>query len=262
MNFFFKLNSKEYDHHLTIPRFTNSGKNLNNLNLYSLNIAKGDSLNYWNFNKVNNNEKFFFRIQKEIEENNDFFYIGDEQICNLLFNSKKTEMNIIENFLITHPPFRANTRISKKNLGFSSYQSDYPISMIKKRGSIVSPVQTLLNFQAEINKIFFVNLYYKPIKEKFKYYLICYNSKKILHSDFIFTNSINEIDIDKKFIKKDIFFVTNDYVGIPIYFSDKNGHLSLEHTHPPHEYVFGKNKFKVITEFKKVFHEIINKNNL
>ena len=56
--------------------------------------------------------------------------------------------------------------------------------------------------------------------------------------------------------------MTNDYVGIPIYFSDKNGHLSLEHTHPPHEYVFGKNKFKVITEFKKVFHEIINKNNL
>jgi hypothetical protein len=134
--------------------------------------------------------------------------------------------------------------------------------MLKKKGSIVSPIQTLLNTYGKINKIFFVNMYYKPIREKFRYYLISYNLKKIIFTDFIYTNSVNEINIQSKYLNKDTFFVTKDYLGIPVYFSDQDGHLSLEHTHPPHEYIFGKNKYNKINEFKKEFDEIITKENL
>ena len=123
-------------------------------------------------------------------------------------------------------------------------------------------MKTLLNKDADSNKIFFINLYYKPVLNKFRYYLVNYKLKKVIHSDEIFTNSINEINIDKDHIKNNIFFVTKNYIGIPIFFSDKMGHLSLEHTHPPHEYVFGKNKYKIIADFKRKFYEIIDKENL
>lgn len=262
MNFFFKLNSKKYNYNLTVPRFTNSGKILNQLNLYSLSIIKKDLFNYWDYKKINSPKDMFFSIEKSNEIHEDFFFLGSDIICNILFNNDKTEIKPISNFLNTHPPFRSNTKIMKKNFGFSSYQSDYPISMINKKGSIVSPIETLLNDSAQTNKIFFVNIFYKPIKENFRYYLINFKTKKIIFSDLIFTNTVNEININKEYIKKDIFFVTKKYIGIPIFFSDKMGHLSLEHTHPPHEYVFGKNKYKIIKDFKREFNEIIDKENL
>lgn len=262
MNFFFKLDSKDYDYNLTIPRFTNSGQILKRLNLYSLSLANNNLSKYWHYKKINSSDDMFFTIKKNSEGNEDFFFLGSENICKNLFNSDKTEIKPINNFLNTHPPFRSNIKILKKNSGFSSYQSDYPISMINKKGSIVSPIETLLNDNAEANKIFFVNIYYKAIKENFRYYLINYKTKKIIFSDLIFTNTVNEISVSKEHIKKDIFFVTEKYIGIPIYFSDKMGHLSLEHTHPPHEYVFGKNKYKIIKDFKKEFNEIIDKENL
>jgi len=262
MNFFFKLNAKNYDYNLTVPRFTNYGKVLNKLNLYSLSVTNNKHLNYWHYKKINSTDDNFFSIKKSNKINEDFFFLGTKKICEDLFNSDKTEIKPINNFLNLNPPFRSNTKIMKKNFGFSSYQSDYPISMTNKKGSIVSPIQTLLNYNAEINKIFLVNIYYKPIKDSFRYYLINYKTKKIIFSDVIYTNTVNEINIDKAYIEKDIFFVTKKYVGIPIFFSDKKGHLSLEHTHPPHEYVFGKNKYKIITDFKREFNEIIDQENL
>ena len=262
MNFFFKLSSKDYLSELTIPNFTNSGKKLNQFNLYSLNIIEDKNINYWNFNKLDNQDEFFFKINRLDKTNDTFFFIGSESICRSLFNKKNTELKMIKNFMNSQPPFRANTKIIKKDYGFSSYQSDYPFPMVMKKGSIVSPIQTLLNTYGKINKIFFVNMYYKPIREKFRYYLISYNLKKIIFTDFIYTNSVNEINIQSKYLNKDTFFVTKDYLGIPVYFSDQDGHLSLEHTHPPHEYIFGKNKYNKINEFKKEFDEIITKENL
>jgi hypothetical protein len=259
MNFFFKLKSKEYDFNLTIPKFTNSGEMLSKVHLYSLGI---DSNNLWKYKKKISNDEMFYYINKDYETCDDFYYIANDNICKSLFENGNSEIKQIKSYLDTTPPFRSNTQIIKKNKGFSSYQADYPISMIEKKGSIVSPLNTLLNVNAEINKIFFVNLYFQSIKKKFRYYLIDHEKKKVVFSDFIMTNTINEINIDKVFIKKNIFFVTKEFIGIPIYFSDQDGHLSLEHTHPPHEYIFGKNKFKIITNYKREFNEIIDQENL
>ena len=55
-----------------------------------------------------------------------------------------------------------------------------------------------------------------------------------------------------------MFFITKGFLGIPIYLSLKDGHLSLEHSHPPHEYILGKNKFKKVSELKKELNEIVS----
>ena len=43
-----------------------------------------------------------------------------------------------------------------------------------------------------------------------------------------------------------------------MFVSIKNKHVSLEHTHPPHEYILSKNSFKKIAELKNEINEIIN----
>ena len=262
MNFFFTLSSNDYDYKLTIPRFTNSGKILSKLNLYTLGITRKNFKNIWNYKILQSNDEMFYTVKNNPENLGNFYFLGTENICKDLFNEDKTEIKIIKNFLETRPPYRSNTSIKKKNYGSSSYQSDYPNSMVNKNGSIVSPLKTLLNKDACINKIFFINLYYKPVVNKFRYYLVNYKLKKVIYSDEICTNAINEININKDHIKNDIFFVTKNYIGIPIFFSDQMGHLSLEHTHPPHEYIFGQNKYKIISDYKSKFNEIIDKENL
>ena len=261
MNFFFTLSSNDYDYKLTIPRFTNSGKILSKLNLYTLGITR-KILKIFGIIKYYNQTTRCFILLKIIQKIWEIFIFWNRKVCKDLFNEDKTEIKIIKNFLETRPPYRSNTSIKKKNYGSSSYQSDYPNSMVNKNGSIVSPLKTLLNKDACINKIFFINLYYKPVVNKFRYYLVNYKLKKVIYSDEICTNAINEININKDHIKNDIFFVTKNYIGIPIFFSDQMGHLSLEHTHPPHEYIFGQNKYKIISDYKSKFNEIIDKENL
>jgi hypothetical protein len=75
------------------------------------------------------------------------------------------------------------------------------------------------------------------------------------------TNNTNIIDIDKDLIKPEIFFFTVKYLGIPIFLSLKKKHLSFEHTHPPHSYIYSENKFELISKIKKEFNEIVNKKN-
>jgi hypothetical protein len=53
----------------------------------------------------------------------------------------------------------------------------------------------------------------------------------------------------------DIF--SKKYIGIPIYVSSKKNHLSIEHTHPPHDYILGKDKFATVGRLKKEINEII-----
>ena len=52
--------------------------------------------------------------------------------------------------------------------------------------------------------------------------------------------------------------MTDKFLGIPIYMSIKNKHISFEHTHPPHEYILSKNKFEKISQLKNEVNEIIN----
>ena len=85
-----------------------------------------------------------------------------------------------------------------------------------------------------------------------------YDTKKVISECDLITNNTNFIKITNSIIKPEIFFITKGFLGIPIYLSLKDGHLSLEHSHPPHEYILGKNKFKKVSELKKELNEIVS----
>ena len=55
------------------------------------------------------------------------------------------------------------------------------------------------------------------------------------------------------------YIFSDGYLGIPIYVSIKNEHLSMEHTHPPHLYIWGNDKFEKVGKIKKEINEIIYK---
>ena len=49
-----------------------------------------------------------------------------------------------------------------------------------------------------------------------------------------------------------------NYLGIPVFCSEYDGNISVEHTHPPHEYILSEDKFKIISEIKKQVTNMIN----
>lgn len=166
----------------------------------------------------------------------------------------------INNFTNTTPEFRVNSRLFLKNGAFSSYQSDYPHKMLNINGSIVSPLNSLLSKHNSNNKIIFINIYEKPIVERINYFIVNIKKEKILKKGFVFTNSMNEINIQKNFIMPENFFFTQKYVGIPVYVSYNKNNISCEHTHPMTEYLFGEKKYILVRDFKNKINEIIKKN--
>ena len=254
MNFFFGINSFDFYSTLNIPRFQNSGKIDKNYNLYVLNIQN----NKWNFEnlKTEYNSDFFFVDKKNCNNENVFFLASKEDV------KENYNFKIIKNlnsFTDTKPAFRANLEICKIDGGLSSYQSEYPIKMIEKKGSVLSSIDLLTNHNADKNYIIFKNIYSKPIKERFEGYFIDRNNKKIIKRINLVTNLTNFIEIEKDLIGKGYYFFTKDYTGIPIFLSEHYGHLSFEHTHPPHEYILNKNKYELISKIKSNVNEIINK---
>jgi len=74
------------------------------------------------------------------------------------------------------------------------------------------------------------------------------------------TNYTNCIEISNKHIKPEVFLVTHEYLGIPMYVSVKNKFLSFEHTHPLHDYILSENKFTKVTNLKNEINDIIKEN--
>lgn len=258
MNFFFGLESSLFKSRLLIPRFRNKDKNNTNYSLYELSIHNSS----WKFTnmedcELNNN---FYKININENANQKIYCLTSEMEINRMYKNDFMKLLPLNNYTETSPAFRANLEISIINGGFSSYQSDYPYSMIKKRGNVLSSIYSLANSKAEINKIYFKNIYEIPINIEFNIYIVDTKSKKILNSITGITNKTNEIEIENRFIQPDVYLFTDGYLGIPIYVSINNGHISMEHTHPPHEYILSKDRFKVVSEKKKAIYEIIKKN--
>ncbi len=145
----------------------------------------------------------------------------------------------------------------KDSNGFSSYQSEYPFKMIQKKGSILSSIYTLTNVDADQNILILRNIYKKPIKEKFNGYIININTKKILKKIELLTNQANYIELSKNLISPENYFYTDRFLGIPLFLVRKKDDLSLEHTHPLHEYILDKKKYDLVSKIKKKFYEII-----
>jgi hypothetical protein len=253
MNYFFGVNNNIFKSEVQIPTFQNRSLKPKNIKLFKCYPENGKWI-LKDISKTKINEYFYFLKNDNISDN-EVYFLADEKICK---NFDGTKLENFNSFTDTKPAFRANLKIYINNGGFSSYQSEYPYSMIKKRGSILSSVSSLANTDAEKNYIIIKNIFEKPIEEIFKAYFVNYRTKKVEETYQIKTNNTNYIEINKKLIKPEIFFATNEYLGIPIYVSLKNNYLSFEHTHPPHEYILSKNKFVKVNELKKELNEIIN----
>lgn len=254
MNFFFGIKNKEISTKLTIPRFRNREPKKIKCSLFSAEIID----NEWVIKNVTkaNNENFFF-LDNDLINNDLIFFLAENKEVeknNLILKKKLVDLNSFTN---TSPSYRANLRIYNQLGGFSSYQSEYPYSMTTKNGSILSPVSILTNINSDFNKVFIKNIFHLPIIEKFKIYFIDVKNKKILKEEEIISNYTNEINIEKNFINENVYIFSKKYIGIPIYVSSKKNHLSIEHTHPPHDYILGKDKFTTINKLKFEINEII-----
>ena len=253
MNYFFGIKNSEFLSEIQIPTFQNRNPNSVNICLFK---AYPEN-NRWSIEELKNNKinNDFFLLKSEEISNKDIFFLAYQ---NNLDNYDYIKLKNFNNFTATVPAYRANLKIILNNGGFSSYQSEYPFSMIQKKGTILSSISSIANENAEKNYIFIKNIYESPIFENFTAYLVNIRSKTIEEKIEIKTNYTNSFELNKKLIKPEIFLITKKYIGIPMFVSIKNKHVSFEHTHPPHEYILSQNKFKKITELKEEINAIVN----
>ena len=253
MNFFFGINSNIFKSEIQIPVFKNRVLEPSKLILFKC-FPKN---NMWVVKEILNKKinEYFYIIKNEDILNNEIYFLAEKKELDS-FDCKKLKK--FNNFTETSPAYRANFKILIENGGFSSYQSEYPFSMVTKNGSILSSVNSIANLHAEKNYILIRNIFEMPTHEKFKAYFVNIKSKKVEFECELKSNFTNTLQIHKKLIKPEIFLVTKKFLGIPIYISTKNKFISCEHTHPPHEYILSNNKFTKVTELKKEINEIIN----
>ncbi len=253
MNFFYGINNNFLKSEIQIPTFQNKNLKKTNLKLFK----SYPENKKWILEEISKKKihEYFYVLKNEDVSNKEIYFLADDSIYDKFDNKKLENYN---NFTDTSPAFRANLKIYLDQGGFSSYQSEYPYSMITKKGSIISSIASIANSYAEKNYVFIKNIFEEPIEDNFKVYLVNYETKKIEEQFEIKTNNTNCIEINTKNIKPEIFLVTEKFLGIPMFVSIKNNFLSFEHTHPPHEYILSKNKFLKISDIKKEINEIIS----
>ena len=262
MNFYFAIKSKRYKCKLSIPKFNNFGKIDKDIKLFEAKIIE----NTWSIEFSTKNEKGnFFILDDENLDNHKIFFLAKQDdftyynTSNKSFNCK--ELVNFSNYTQTEPDYRSNLRIYDEN-SLSSYQSDYPFKIIKSKGGVLSPIYPLTNVNADINKIFFRNIYYLPTIKEFYGYVVDIKKKIITKKIKLLSNTTNEIELSRDDIHENSYFFTKDFSGIPIFVSQKNDSLSMEHTHPPHHYLYDTNKFEIIKNLKKSLYEILDKKNI
>ena len=256
MNFFFGIKSLNLDSKLTIPRFQNAHRSNNKYKLFQLKISK----QRWEINNLIDVElnRDFYKIDSNLIDNGNIFCLATEEEIQKLKNNDYSKLINFNNYTDTSPAYRANLQVSINGGGFSSYQSEYPFSMTTKKGSILSPLSSLLNRDADKNILFFKNIYELPIHEEFEVFFVNLKTKKVLKREVALSNFLNEIIVESEFIKPEVFLFTDRHIGIPIFCSLGGNNISLEHTHPPHTYILSEGKFQVVSALKKEFYEIIN----
>jgi len=145
------------------------------------------------------------------------------------------------------PAWRANIRLSSEHTT-TSYQGEIPGSFLNLKLSLTS-CTPFIQVKDNIENFFYlINMNSNPIETKFNVEVLN-SQKKILKKIICKTNCINITDLSflREYNKENMFiFRSQDHGGIPLYFARTihNKSLSLEHTHPPQEYLFlGKRNF-------------------
>ncbi len=153
-------------------------------------------------------------------------------------------IHILKNIKST-PAWRCNTRVKSIKTS-TSYQGEFPSAFFKRKLSLVS-CSPMLQFDEEFeNYLYLANFTENPEISDFS--LNCHNNSGI-SKDFTFkTNQVNKINLNNLMQgNKSNFLISKskEHGGIPIYFtkSKDNSSMSLEHTHPPTEYIFLGERF-------------------
>ena len=130
MNFFFGFNNNFIKSEIQIPLFKNRVLKPSKLKLFKC-FPKNHK---WILKEISNKKinDHFYILKNEDISNNEFYFLDDEKIYNNFDDNKLKNFN---RFTETSPAFRANFKIYLNNGGFSSYQSEYPYSMVKKNGN-------------------------------------------------------------------------------------------------------------------------------
>ena len=254
MNFFFSLSAEGVKATLHIPKFQNSGKRCGDLKLFEALIV---------------NEKWVVKQPSSVIESKDFLSLTqpiDQSVyfygrdCDVLKILDENQLLDVECFTDTQPDFRCNLRIDNLKGGFSSYQSEYPFRMIKTLSSLYSECGLLSQPSASRVGLFIRNIHCNPVTSARKLFLYCDEVNELLDTFVVNLNRSTFIDLTQyKDRLESCFVYAKDFLGIPIYMTEsKNGLISMEHTHPPHEAIRGAEKFHLVQEFKKRIDEKIS----
>ena len=175
MSFFFALNLNNFNNLITIPKFTNEGIKLKGISLFSAKIKKDK----WQIKKqVCREDDYFFYLEVLPKDLEDIFFLNN-CIKGLSVKELKIFYDVKSNY-----SFRANLKIKNDKYGSSSYQSEYPIEMTYKKGSILSTVSSLIN-EENSNFIAFKQIYYLPENKPFQVFLVDLKKKKYYQKLFL-----------------------------------------------------------------------------
>ena len=248
MNFFFSTTTKNYKTKLAIPKFQNSGKIDRKIKLYEVKIIKGS----WQVSEFIQSVQTdnFWHLEFHKQSDSIFFLAYENTFKEICENNRLRD---IDKFTNTYPDFRSNLMVENKTGGFSSYQAEYPFRMTQKLGIFYTESGLLTTKNAFKIGIFIRNIYEKPVIEERELFLFNGRDNSIIHKFIVNLNKTNYIDLtDFKSELKYSFLIAREFIGIPIYLLEYyDGSLSFEHTHPPHESILGRNRYKLINQLKE-----------
>ena len=228
------------------------------MQLYKAEIAS----NRWNIYSPKDciETDYFFHLEN-LDNSSIFFYGDDEEIKKI---KEKNKLCNIESFTDTSPDYRSNLLIKNKTGGFSSYQSEYPFRMVKAHGSLYSDCGLLTNSAGSRVGVFVRNIHCIPTNKAKDIFLYSNATKSVLQKFKVKLNQTTFIDLSKW--KKELsycYLYAENFLGIPIYMVEySDGSLSFEHTHPPHESLFGDDRYERVGALKRKAHEEIFKTSI
>ena len=129
MNFFFGINNDYFKSEIQIPRFQNRNFKKQNLKLFKTYPKE----NKWILKEIVDKkiDDYFYILKNQDISNDEIYFLTHNDVFDTFDEDK---LGNFDNFTDTFPEFRANLKLYLNEGGFSSYQSEYPYGMVKKKG--------------------------------------------------------------------------------------------------------------------------------
>lgn len=240
MNNYFLLNNDEFSLNSSLdifnfpPNKSFCKDKIKDIYLYAF-YSDGKKWIHKQITKINKND--YFLLKKSDLPNN---FQDKSVFISFTFRPNEFYLSLQNfNYMNSTPQWRANTKLFNDNCS-TSYQSEYPSSILDKKISLVSCSPMI---QKKYNNYFYlINLTNEPKKKEFLIEVM--NTKKeIIYKEIFYTNTINHFNLKKtkfEFLEQFYIFKSTNFGGVPLYLSisDDACAMSMEHTHPPNEYIF------------------------